>query len=1211
MSQLDNSPSIRDLVAEDMPLEGIHLIEASAGTGKTYNITRIYLRLLLEKKLTVKQILVMTFTKDATEEIRGRIDEFIRLALNNWQALCLEDDFFIQVSKSVPEDEAKLLLKQALLFLDEAAIFTIHGFCKSVLTEHAFASQVSFNANMETDQQSIVLQATQDWYRQLASENEQAFKQVIEFWSVPESLVSHFSKAIYKNCQLELVESDHLIENYQILANQALSDLTSNKETLFEHLVTGKKPAEQTKRTEEYQQLIDWLHNVIADHQNITIKIPDAFIDGRRFSRAAAKAELIEIFTSVNKVKQQAKTLLSDIARLKALSIVREGIYRIRQSVKKQKQQLNVLSFDDLITTLADKLSGNAEGDNLAGVNKNTLADTLIKQYPFALVDEFQDTDPEQFSILKALYYHRQQEDFPSGLMMIGDPKQAIYGFRGGDVFAYMSARKECDYQWLMDTNWRSSCQMITGYNRLFYGDELTTNGRDVFGYNIPYHPVKPSPIALKRADNSSQFDNGNAALQLVHFENSEQKGATKQSFRAEMAKWCANEIISLLSDPQQNIEAKDIALLVRDGTEAKDIKQALFNAGLPSVYLSNRSNLLHSVQTSQLLQLLKGILFLENDRYFSAALSCSLLPYSPQAFYQLQQDDLAWQSMKITFSQLRDEWLKKSFITMALKLMHDHMVIVGEDSERTITNLLHLFEIIQSASQRHKQPQELLYWFEQQSLAEFPEGENELRLESEENLIRIMTQHGAKGLEYPIVFIPYATRHKYPLKFGNKNVQLIEYHDEKGQLAVSLSGSDKAKQCMADEAYAESIRLLYVAVTRAEQRCYLLTTDFDSSYLSPLGLCCHWQKGSDIQQSLNTLSLESSQSIKLTVVDEEIKSFIYQGTLTHEVKGEVTPFNGNIERDWWLSSFTALSRNIRDNGVSLPDRDNESLLEINNIEDSQFQHLLRFSLTKGAQTGNLLHDILENLTFSHPDWDKALKWPLVKYGELPAGYSTGDLETWLQQVLAAPLGDNFSLSTLSGEHCLKEVEFYFPLNKSSTKQLSEFVVNHRQNSPYESLQNTAINLPHFSTLKGMMHGFIDLIFEQQGKYYICDYKSNHLGDDYRDYHKTLLQQDIVKHHYDLQYLIYSLALHRYLTVTLDDYQPERDFGGVYYLYLRGMTDVKSHQECGVFHRKISLDELSELDAIFSGDLTDLTDIKPVENQLSDRVNDNKGDNNG
>jgi len=1214
MSINQSPPAVRNLVAHDIPLSGIHLIEASAGTGKTYNITRIYLRLLLEKKLTVKEILVMTFTKDATEEIRGRIDEFIRLAINNWEDLCQKDEFFTRISESVNAEDAQHLLKQALLFLDEAAIFTIHGFCKNVLKEHAFSSQVSFNANMETDHKSLVLQATQDWYRQLASEDDKAFRQVIEFWSVPESLVSHFSKAIYKNCPLDIVESSTLVETFNTLASQALMDISTNKNTVFEYLVEGKKASEQSKRVYEYQQLIDWLHNVIADHQNVSIKMPDAFIDGRRFARSSVKGELVEIFSLVNQVKQLAKTLLSDIARLQALSIVRQGIYRIRNTVKKQKQQLNVLSFDDLITTLAVKLHRDDS-------SKKNLADTLIKQYPFALVDEFQDTDPEQFSILKALYYHRKEDYSQSGLMMIGDPKQAIYGFRGGDVFAYMSARNECDYQWLMDTNWRSSYQMITGYNRLFYGDELTSSGRDVFGYNIPYYPVKPSPIALKQLNENINVEGNKAqntlcaskaALQLVHFESSEQKGSTKQTFRVEMAKWCANEIITLLQAPNQNFEAKDIALLVRDGNEAKDIKLALFNAGLPSVYLSNRTNLMHSVQTTQLLQLLKGILFLENDRYFSAAIASPLLPYSPKAFYQLQQDDTAWQSMKIKFSQLRDEWLNKSFITMALKLMHDQMVIIGEDSERTITNLLHLFELIQSASQRQKQPQELLYWFEQQSLAELPESENELRLESEENLIRIITQHGSKGLEYPIVFIPFATRHKHPLKFGTKNVQLIEYHNKSGQLTVSLSGTDEAKEHMADEAYAESIRLLYVAITRAEQRCYLLSTSFEASHLSPLGLCCHWDKETVIQQSLHALSLEPSQSINLTLVTEEIQTDVYQGSFNNTIEGKVTQFNGNIERDWWLSSFTALSRNIRDNGVSLPDRDNEDLIQKSVDEVSKYQHLLRFVITKGAQTGNLLHDILENLCFSHPDWPKCVKWPLVKYGELPKGYNENDLVFWLQQVLNTPLHHEFSLSSIGLDHCLKEVEFYFPLHKASTKQLADFLMLHRQHSPYSSTYdpsyNKVINLPNFSTLKGMMHGFIDLVFEQQGKYYICDYKSNYLGDDYSDYRGNLLQQDIVKHHYDLQYLIYALALHRYLKVTIENYQPNRDFGGVYYLYLRGMSDELQHKDCGVFYRNISNVELLQLDAIFSGvEPAGYSENLSVDNQLDNSaVNDNE-----
>jgi exodeoxyribonuclease V beta subunit len=180
---------------------------------------------------------------------------------------------------------------------------------------------------------------------------------------------------------------------------------------------------------------------------------------------------------------------------------------------------------------------------------------------------------------------------------------------------------------------------------------------------------------------------------------------------------------------------------------------------------MSNRANLMKSEQTEQLIQLLKGILFVENERYFSAALACDLLDYHPEKYHELQEDEFAWQALKFDFEQLRNEWLYKGFISMALKLMHDHFCITDENQDRVLTNLLHLFEILQTASQRHRQPQELLYWFEQQSRVDDPEIEAELRLESDDNLIRIITQHGSKGMEYPVVFIPFATRHKDPLK--------------------------------------------------------------------------------------------------------------------------------------------------------------------------------------------------------------------------------------------------------------------------------------------------------------------------------------------------------------------------------------------------------------------------------------------------------------
>lgn len=1227
---------MKNLIASTIALYGKHLIEASAGTGKTHNITRIFLRLLLERALPIEQILVMTFTKDATEEIRGRIDDFIRDSLHNWDDLIVNDDYFIALSNNLAEQgvssaKVKARLTQALLYIDEAAIFTIHGFCKRVLNQYAFTSGVSFNAQMETDTQDITLEACQDWYRLLAlgsktnesqavettslasKFNHTDFHLVTEFWPEPNSFISQFSKALTGHNALNVQAPENISIEFKSLVEQAMASLNQHKDMLTALLIDVKKGAERANRQQELDLLLAWLADLSNDVEGQHRKMPDAFIDGRRFARSKAKSELVEIFSSVNTVKKQHPALAKHINRAKALLVVRQGIYHIRQEIVRKKLHANVLGFDDLITTLNNCLVNEKSTDKEA-----VLANSIFSQFPVALVDEFQDTDPQQFSILKAIYYHQPQ----SALYMIGDPKQAIYGFRGGDIFAYLSARKDCDHQWLMDTNWRSSAEMITGYNRLFYGNHLSKPTQDVFGYNIPYLPVNASSKAAGKVFSDSQFN----ALQFVHF-NVEQESksgkdkAVKQSYRANMAHWCANEIVRLLASPELNIVSGDIALLVRDGTEAANIKQALNDCGLASVFMSNRANLLQSEQTTQLLQVLKGILFLENDRLYTAALASPLMGFNREKLIALQHDEHQWQQLKISFEKLRNEWQYKGFISMALQLMHQHFHLVGDDNspdnnlDRALTNLLHLFELLQSASQRHRQPQELLFWFEQQSQIDNPEVEAELRLESDENLIRIITQHGSKGMEYPVVFVPYATRHKDPLKFGNRNVSLIEFHDEHGTLQHSLDGNEAAKASMAAEAYAEAIRLLYVAVTRAEKRCYILSSAFEHFDKSPLGKSLKWTADTDIPAQLMQLAQDNPNEIALEVLDNynvsneldnscndsDVNELISNkvANFKTESRASVAKFKGKIERDWWLSSFSALSKNLRHDGVSSPDRDTQ--IQVSAEEQSSHKAMLntepelRFTLTKGAQTGNLLHDILEHTDFSAPNWQKSCHWPLLKYGESNlAVQGNGEvlLIQWLEEILRTPLNnEQLSLAELDHYDTLRETEFYYPMQSASSRTLIKLLTEHRNhfcNTPASQYKSRShVHLPSYQQLKGMMHGFIDLIFQADGKYYVCDYKSTHLGEQYSDYNHYAMRENIEKNHYDLQYLIYSLALHRHLKYTLADYDPEQHFGGVYYLYLRGMTDQTEHQDCGVYYRQIKVAELTQLDNIFAGETTD------------------------
>ncbi|MDP7592348.1 MAG: exodeoxyribonuclease V subunit beta [Litorilituus sp.] len=1181
--------NLANLNAADIPLTGKHLIEASAGTGKTYNITRIYLRLLLERELPVEDILLMTFTKDATYELRGRIDSFIRDALCNWHQLCKKDIYFQAINKRVGFKKVELLLKRALLFLDEAAIYTIHGFCQRAIAQHAFASGLPFNANLTTNNAEFILEACQDWYRQLAKESRENFELIVKFWATPDKFILSFNKAIHQQSQLSTIDSGALVNNFIQLAKQAHKTLVDNQGLLQEGLITHKKAQEQALRGQELTRLLSWLEQVglSVDAASLlvvtTTPIPDYLLNGNRHPKTF-KAQLATVLAGCKAIKVKQNHLAKQINQANAYQIVRSAIYQIREQVKAKKAQLNLLDFDDLISTLATSLALQPKKQDEA------LSTTLLKQFPVALVDEFQDTDTKQFSILQSIYYSEQAREHDAALYLIGDPKQAIYGFRGGDIFAYLTARHGCDHHWLMDTNYRSTPDMVNAYNQVFLSKKAQSEDA-VFGYGIPYQAVKAGKNqSVELAYNTAQQStcDSNKALQFIHFtaDNTTSDEVSQHYACPLIATWCANEIVRLLDE--KRCKSQDIAILVRDTREANYIKQALQAANLASVFLSDRANLFHSEQAKQLLTLLKGVLSIEDEHQYLAALTCGLLGYNATKLYQLQHDEIAYQQLKMAFNDYKNQWQHQGFIAMAITLMHQQFQLPMEGKDRALTNILHLFEILQSASQRFLQPQELIHWFERQCNQENAnaELEAEQRLENDGNLIRIITQHGSKGLEYPVVFIPFASKHKDPLKFARQNVSYLEYHDEQGNLCLSLGGDEQAKIAMANEVYAETIRLLYVAITRAVQHCYIFIAPFEKYHLSPLGKTLQWQAQEDIQRGIQSLLVRAEQAIgyKEQCLEEITPRLATEPVVDSAGTLTVSQFTAHIERDWWLSSFSALTRNLRHGDISNPDRDMIETPE--HLAHSLSRHdtsLLRFTLTKGAHSGNLLHDILEHTDFSDPNWLETIKWPLVKYGELTKPYTQDDLIVWLEQVLFTPLlienstskdTTVFYLAKLVLSKTIRESEFYFPMQADNSEALAKLLTDHR---------NSPVTLPRYQSLKGMMHGFIDLIFEYEGKYYVCDYKSSHLGEHYCDYNHEAMKANIEKNYYDLQYLIYSLALHRYLQLNLPGYQVTQHFGGVFYLYLRGMTTDRAHQGAGVYYRKITTVELAELDALFAG----------------------------
>jgi len=1118
---------VNELNPLTLPLQGRQLIEASAGTGKTYNITKIYVRLLLESKLDVQNILVMTFTNAATQELRLRLDAELRLALKQWQFPDqITDPFYLEITRQYDHKTATLCLNLALQNLDQAAVYTIHGFCKRVLADQAFESKMRFDTQIDTNMAELYLQAVQDWYRNFSADPE--FQLLVDQWPDPDSFFGQFASAI----------KDSLPVQSPKIEAGSMPDWRSSwptESSAFETAQISKRRSVPIKAY--WQEYLDALVSLAHTTGETTAD------EMTLFGQLANEKDFNGKGTQYPMLLTACQFAAKQNQWAQAHRIVKV-IDWCQTRVRDMKIQRNAMDFDDLIVNLQH---------HLATSENNQLARVLACQYPVGLIDEFQDTDAQQYQILEHIYSNEQAQL----LVMIGDPKQAIYAFRGGDIFTYLAARQSADHIWAMGTNYRSTQGVIDGYNHLFSMTDPSS-----FDFDIEYQSVSTGKKDAAELDDATL----SAAFQWVFFESEPGLKSLNKEGMNDLANWTSQEIHRLVADVRigsQPVSTKDIAILVRTGAEAGLMRRSLADHGLDSVYLSNRENLWQSTEASQLLLVLKGIQKPENNRLMVAALSTHWFSLTPVQLYQLSEDDQFHAKWYQRLTELHQFWQQHGLLSMAYKILNSSYLPFEQSRERMLTNDIHLLESIQEASSQLSDTLEVVQWVEQQ--VQLQSGEYEVRLESDADLIKIVTMHGSKGLEYPIVFLPFVS-------YGSagKPRNMIRIHDEQTKESLRVVLPDALqRERETREQRAEMVRLLYVAATRGVNRTYLLAAPFKEFKSSVLGLTTHCDDISGLvipehSKVTHSLPVEGSKTSHLNPSDSST--------------GSVREFFGKIERDWWLSSFTGLTRNLRHDGLSTPDYDLDANRDPSVAVTSE-ESDARFLLTKGAASGNFMHWLLEEISFdgfSVNQWaDKCRR----RFPNIMTSSFNDETESlfwnWVEDILATPLNDSgLCLKTLQPEQCLKETEFYYPMMPMTQQSslISQLLGAHR---------NEPIQFPSHHKLKGMMHGFVDLIFEWQGKYYVCDYKSNWLGDRLGDYHEQALTEAVQNSFYDLQYWIYSLALHRYLRVHLADYQPEKHLGGVYYLFLRGM---KPGSNTGVYHRVLDIEWLERLDQVFAGE---------------------------
>ncbi|MBL4911960.1 exodeoxyribonuclease V subunit beta [Shewanella schlegeliana] len=1220
MTTLTNTSQASHIVTEaldtlTLPFGGSRLIEASAGTGKTYTIAGLYVRLLLghgiEAPLTCEQILVVTFTNAATGELRDRIRKKIQLAYRCFIGLAVDDELINSLYRATPEASLPIARKRldlALKSLDEAAIFTIHGFCQRILADMAFESSLLFESEFTLDDSEFLHHAVRDFWRE---------KCYPLSGCLADAIVSKFSDpdALSRQLRPLLGASSAVASPKPQPFDKLEAELT---QSLSRFKLIWPREREQTETLLNELPLNGARFGKKADGYPKLAKMLDDLDNWVAFGQALPPAKVLEAL-SLNGLKlnkggevptAQQAPMLDHIERLAELiaNLIPSFLYCARDGIAtrfaKQKLERNLLTPDDLLLTLANALTASKNSASKNSEPKDSsLAMSIAQRFPVALIDEFQDTDPLQFEIFNSIYQSASatntlasasaQNDKLS-LLMIGDPKQAIYAFRGADIHTYIQARAQTAKHYNLDTNYRSNRQMVDAVNCIF------SHRDDPFiSQSIPFEPVKASSFADKKVLNEKSADNSALRLRLLSEES--EKGLNKTTARQLIAEDVADEIAKLLIDAQQNLcaigkkplRAKDIAILVRDRHEANVVRAALSQRQIGSVFLS-RDSVFNTLEARELALVLYAMADPKDERALRSALATSLLGYSAEAIHSFNQDEDKRQTLLEQFAQLHQVWLKRGIMPALLTLASQTQIIErllnGEEGDRRLTDFRHLGELLQQKATELDGSSALINWYEQALIENLPNEEAQLRLESEQNLVQVVTIHKSKGLEYPICFVPFVSLSRD----NRKRPAPMLYHDD-NQLIWDIEQTDEGWERQKRETLAEDLRLLYVALTRPVLKCYLYITNH-SRFTKKSGMTSQLHetaigyllgvedKACDYERLLaqaKLLEASDPEAISLTELaaagsDQQREPNLIVLQTEDNAEQQLAPKELNRPQltPWRVGSYSGLVKHLAHEKV-LPGMDDEQFPELDVIQDEVDSSPSRFTFERGANAGSFMHLVLELIDFTQAQTDLEVQLPIAmaKYG-IDESW-TEVLKDWYLDLLHAPLANDNSLmlAQLKPTQKLVEMEFYLPITQLNADKLNSLLL--------EFGYSAGLN---FDELQGMLKGFVDLTFEHNNQFFIADYKSNHLGDDLSQYHYSNMQQAIRSHRYDLQYIIYTLALHRYLTLRMANYDYELHIGGSFYLFLRGMST--SSPQSGVFYDKPPKLLIEKLDALFGNIMT-------------------------
>ncbi|KAF1013203.1 MAG: RecBCD enzyme subunit RecB [Stenotrophomonas maltophilia] len=1186
-----------------LPLHGTQLIEASAGTGKTFTLATLFTRLVVEQRLRIGQILAVTFTDAATQELRKRIRERLALAARLVDLPVAEDEgpdaaLTRQVlQRHLDEsDESATALKRRLQVaadeIDLASIFTIHGFCTRVLREHALESGYTFDPpELLASDRELLEELAADLWRVHA--NDPATLEPLTFlWKTPDALASDL-RALIAAPPLYPLRPAHLPQDPRprlALAATALataidSGLELAREqvaTAFERKVFDGRRAHRRSFDKAFAALLagreaaQWPRD---DKNHLDKLLPTALRgfckDGQQ--DASPDAPLFAALAQWWDAADAHAAWLCEVAITFLHDLREEAITRLQQL----KRTRRVQTYDDLIDGVAQALEGE---------HRLALVRQLRAQYRIALVDEFQDTDDRQWSIFQRVFGDSPEVamlGLAPALFLIGDPKQAIYGFRGGDIHTYLKAKQAALQAPVLDQNFRSRPSVLRAVQALY-----ATAGETAFlEADIQFEVMHPGGV---RTDADLLREGQPApALVLHRLRSGSDKPLGADASRAAATQACVAAIHQVLLEARDGraslrgrpVHPGDIAVLVRSHREATLVQRALAAVGIPAV-AAGKQSLYATREARDVRALLLALLQPADEGRLRAALSTVLLGQDAAAIAGMEREGDLQRQAQAQLLHWRKRWQRGGPFAVVADVCASQAerLLALIDGERRLTNYLQLGELLQEASAQALGMHGLLDWLQgQMANADQNDEQQQLRLESDARRVQIITLHKSKGLEYPLVFLPFVG-----IDGGAPNTASHStlHVDGQRQLHWKLGKDDDweaiSRQRDHDQR-AEDARLLYVGLTRAEHALWIAIGELAGIARTRLA---------PMLGDLSTLRVHPDIQIDEDQDDAPLQP------LPAEQDGAlpaVRALTRRVPHDWWVYSFTQLAHadagsedDIEAAASELPapaadePAGPELPLEPALPEPIAQEQLPPDSRFMGSRFGNVLHEALENTDFAvWADWQPGQPAPegqaaILRDALHAEGYADADLDNGVAvlvplvgHTLTVTLPEGGALHSLPPSDYRAEIEFHFAIASTAVPALLQLLHAHGI-----SAARRGFGLRR--QLEGLMTGKIDLTYVRAGRWYVLDYKSNRLPG----YSPDLLVIAMRHSEYDLQALIYTVALHRWLRFRLGSaYDYARDMGGIRYLFCRGLDGNGN----GLHAQQFPLALVDGLDALFAG----------------------------